>query len=125
MISKDILDNTLLSEILGDYTLRNIQESLGEIFYTSSKPLNDLDEKLTIGNEYDRRINVYGLMHLAKEKLAATGAYVSSYIDFGSELWFCQYKDIDSDGVVYSRLFNDEFEYNAVFKALHWYMQDK
>jgi hypothetical protein len=111
MSGKTLLSEEILNEILGN---------VSKIY-----DIKIVNNYVIWNNGYVNEINIYELMHLAKEKLSATGAYVSSYIDFGSELWFCQYKDIDSDGVVYSKVFNDEFEYNAVFKALHWYMQDR
>lgn len=112
IISKELLGNIFNQEVVEIYDELDSENFLGWLYECGDNP----DEQY---------INIYELMHKAKSWASEDGDYVSSYIDFGSDIWFSQLKFLNEHGEIESKTFNDMTEYGAVFKMCQWKLENR
>ena len=65
-------------------------------------------------------MNIYEFAFKCKEWIISKGYYLSTFIDFGVDTYFCIIKWFNSENIIQNKKFIADTEFEAIIKACEW-----
>lgn len=119
MISKELLSEVLNKKVIDD-DISNIEIKDNTLTFIEDY----WDEDEGSGFYRNHTINIYELAHKCKEWITSKDYYLSTFIDFGVDNYFCKIKWFNSEYIIQNKKFIADTEPEAVFKAAQWVLDN-
>ena len=113
-ISRELLSEVLKIEVV-KHSLFNKRNNTFNITYMQSEDSLKADWML---------VNIYEFVFKCKDWIISKDYYLSTFIDFGVDNYFCEIKWFNSEYIIQNKNFIADTELEVIFKACEWILSE-